>query len=237
MSARWHLGPVTGFHFWAVLVTSPEVLVFLFFMITDPKTAPRGGRARLAYAVSLGLLGALLIAPTTTEFASKVALLGSLAVVCLAMPVLRVLPRRLVHRRLAYGLPLAFVLYTGALVLATSSAPSTVAPTAIAARELPPIQIDASPGVQSQLDPATARVVATALVRSLPGAGTGRIRLSLEPGTDQGPPVAVAVFGGTTYLLHQVAAGRWALGSDVGPQPVETAPRGPEYRGRRSPGP
>ena len=119
MSARWHLGPVTGFHFWAVLVTSPEVLVFLFFMITDPKTAPRGGRARLAYAVSLGLLGALLIAPTTTEFASKVALLGSLAVVCLAMPVLRVLPRRLVHRRLAYGLPLAFVLYTGALVLAT----------------------------------------------------------------------------------------------------------------------
>ena len=84
MTARWHLGPVTGFHFWAVLVTSPEVLVFLFFMITDPKTAPRGGRARLVYAVSLGLLGALLIAPTTTEFASKVALLGALAIVCLA---------------------------------------------------------------------------------------------------------------------------------------------------------
>ena len=96
MSARWHLGPITGFHFWAVLVTSPEVLVFLFFMITDPKTAPRGPRARLVYAVSLGLLGALLIAPTTTEFASKVALLGSLAIVCLALPVLRMLPRRLV---------------------------------------------------------------------------------------------------------------------------------------------
>ena len=96
MTARWHLGPVTGFHFWAVLVTSPEVLVFLFFMITDPKTAPRGARARLVYAVSLGLLGALLIAPTTTEFASKVALLGSLAIVCLALPVLRALPRPLV---------------------------------------------------------------------------------------------------------------------------------------------
>ena len=41
MLARWHLGPITGFHFWLVLVTSPEVLVFLFFMITDPKTAPR----------------------------------------------------------------------------------------------------------------------------------------------------------------------------------------------------
>ena len=47
MTARWHLGPITGFHFWWVLVTSPEVLVFLFFMITDPKTAPRGAaRAR-----------------------------------------------------------------------------------------------------------------------------------------------------------------------------------------------
>ena len=48
MTARWHLGPISGFHFWWVLVTSPEVLVFLFFMITDPRTAPRGSRARLA---------------------------------------------------------------------------------------------------------------------------------------------------------------------------------------------
>jgi Na+-translocating ferredoxin:NAD+ oxidoreductase RnfD subunit len=233
MSARWHLGPVTGFHFWAVLVTSPEVLVFLFFMITDPKTAPRGARARLVYAVSLGLLGALLIAPTTTEFAAKVALLGSLAIVCVAMPVLRVLPRRLVHRRLAYALPLALVLYTGALVLATSSAPSKVAPDAIAARDLPPIQIAPSPSVQSQLDPGTARVVATALVQSLPGAGAGRIRMWLEPGTDQGPPVAVALFGGTTYRLHQVAGGRWALGSDTQPRQVETAPHGPVATGYR----
>src|SRR3954468_13016702 len=64
MRARWHLGPLSGFEFWWVLVASPEVLVFLFFMITDPKTAPRGGRARIVYATSLGLLAALLIAPT-----------------------------------------------------------------------------------------------------------------------------------------------------------------------------
>src|SRR4029077_20685316 len=111
MTARWHLGPITGFHFWSVLVTSPEVLVFFFFMITDPKTAPKGARARLVYAVSIGLLGALLIAPTTTEFASKVALLGSLAIVCLAMPVLRVLPWALARRRLAYALPAVLALY------------------------------------------------------------------------------------------------------------------------------
>ena len=42
ITARWHLGPVTGHYFWWVLVTSPEVLVFLFFMITDPKTTPQG---------------------------------------------------------------------------------------------------------------------------------------------------------------------------------------------------
>ena len=42
MTARWHLGPITGFEFWRVLVFSPEVLIFLFFMITDPKTTPSG---------------------------------------------------------------------------------------------------------------------------------------------------------------------------------------------------
>ena len=55
-------------------------------MITDPKTAPRGARARLVYAVSVGLLAALLIAPTRTEYATKVALLGALAIVCAARP-------------------------------------------------------------------------------------------------------------------------------------------------------
>ena len=51
MTARWHLGPIHGAFFWWVLITSPEVLVFLFFMITDPKTAPAGGRARIVYGV------------------------------------------------------------------------------------------------------------------------------------------------------------------------------------------
>ena len=83
LTARWHLGPVTGIHFWWLLITSPEVLVFLFFMITDPKTAPRDPRARVVYGVALGGLAALLIAPTTTEFAAKVALLSSLAIVCI----------------------------------------------------------------------------------------------------------------------------------------------------------
>src|SRR5207237_7195056 len=80
MTARWHLGPVTGFHFWAVLVTSPEVLVFLFFMITDPKTAPPSPRGRVVYAVAIGLLAALLAAPMPTDDWTKVALPGRLAI-------------------------------------------------------------------------------------------------------------------------------------------------------------
>ena len=88
MTARWHLGPVSDWYFWRVLAFSPEILVFLFFMITDPKTIPAGKVGRRVYAVSIGLLAALLLAPQTTEFGSKVAVLSSLAIVCAARPVL-----------------------------------------------------------------------------------------------------------------------------------------------------
>ena len=40
MTAAWHVGPIEGAEFWWLLVSSPEILVFLFFMITDPKTTP-----------------------------------------------------------------------------------------------------------------------------------------------------------------------------------------------------
>ena len=75
MTARWHLGPVSDWYFWQVLAFSPEILVFLFFMITDPKTIPSGRTGRRVYAVAIGLLAALLAAPQTTEFATKVAVL------------------------------------------------------------------------------------------------------------------------------------------------------------------
>ena len=86
MTARWHLGPITGWSFWWLLVTSPEILIFLFFMITDPMTIPKGRVARVVYSVCVGLLATLLIAPQTTEFASKVAVLSALALVCAARP-------------------------------------------------------------------------------------------------------------------------------------------------------
>ncbi|HEX4747537.1 MAG TPA: FG-GAP-like repeat-containing protein [Gaiellaceae bacterium] len=82
MTAAWHVGTIEGWEFWRLLVTSPEILVFLFFMITDPKTIPSSAGARRAYAVGVGLLATILIAPQTTEFATKVAILAALALVC-----------------------------------------------------------------------------------------------------------------------------------------------------------
>jgi hypothetical protein len=78
MVAAWSPTPVCDGRFWTVLVTSPEILVFLFFMITDPKTIPSGRAARVAFAAGLGLLSVLMIAPHATEYASKVGLLASL---------------------------------------------------------------------------------------------------------------------------------------------------------------
>ncbi len=48
MTAAWHVGPIEGREFWWLLVSSPEILVFLFFMITDPKTIPAGRAGRRA---------------------------------------------------------------------------------------------------------------------------------------------------------------------------------------------
>ncbi len=97
-TANWNLGPVANGYFWKVLVTSPEVFIFLAFMITDPRTAPETARGRRVYAIGIGLLGALLIAPMQTEFWAKVALLGALTIACAARPLL-ILAKEAIERR------------------------------------------------------------------------------------------------------------------------------------------
>jgi Na+-translocating ferredoxin:NAD+ oxidoreductase RnfD subunit len=93
MTARWAFAPVCGADFWRVVVTSPEVLIFLFFMITDPRTVPAGRVARIVFGLLVAALATLLIAPQPTEFGAKVGLLASLVLVCAARPVLEaVLP-------------------------------------------------------------------------------------------------------------------------------------------------
>jgi Na+-translocating ferredoxin:NAD+ oxidoreductase RnfD subunit len=93
MIARWAFAPVCGFDFWRVIVISPEVLIFLFFMITDPKTVPAGRVGRVVFGLLVAVVSTVLMAPQTNEFGTKVALLGGLVVVCAARPILdRLLP-------------------------------------------------------------------------------------------------------------------------------------------------
>jgi len=78
ITAAWSLRPVCGFDFWLVVMTSPELLIFLFFMITDPKTIPTGRSPRILFSVLLGIACTLLMASPGTEFGAKVGLLAGL---------------------------------------------------------------------------------------------------------------------------------------------------------------
>jgi hypothetical protein len=60
-AAVWHSGPVGGLSYWADIALSPELLVFAFFMMSDPQTAPKVPRARIGFgaltaAIALALL-------------------------------------------------------------------------------------------------------------------------------------------------------------------------------------
>ena len=93
MTANWAFAPVCGSDYWRVIVTSPEVLIFLFFMITDPKTVPGGQVGRVAFGALVAVASTLLMAPQTNEFGTKVGLLAGLVVICAGRPILdRVLP-------------------------------------------------------------------------------------------------------------------------------------------------
>lgn len=88
MTARWNLGPVAGWQYWTTLALSPEVLIFLFFMITDPRTSARGRTAGMLYAGGVAAASSVLIAFQTTEYATKVALLSGLVLVCAGRPLI-----------------------------------------------------------------------------------------------------------------------------------------------------
>ncbi|HVS07265.1 MAG TPA: hypothetical protein VHK65_14035 [Candidatus Dormibacteraeota bacterium] len=82
MVASWHVAPMCGVELWQILVSSPELLVFGLFMIPDPRTVPDGPVARVAFGIVVAILAVLLIGPTTLEFWTKTAILGSLVIAC-----------------------------------------------------------------------------------------------------------------------------------------------------------
>ncbi len=205
MTARWHLGEITGFYFWRVLITSPEILVFLFFMITDPKTSPKGTRARVVYSISIALLATLLIASVRTEYWSKVAVLGALALVCLARALYRWLAPELELRRrwILAAVAGAALAYTGALYAAGIPA----RPHASAFRyrgPLPAITILPSKGGLAKIGRKDARRVVRDALGGL--SDSDRVRLSrvaiwLVPGAQAMTPVIRVYPQAVTYQL------------------------------------
>jgi Na+-translocating ferredoxin:NAD+ oxidoreductase RnfD subunit len=87
MTANWAFAPVCGGDYYRIVVTSPELLIYAYFMVTDPPTVPAGRVARIVFAICAGLSTTLLMAPQADEFATKVALLGGLTILLLAHPV------------------------------------------------------------------------------------------------------------------------------------------------------
>ena len=82
MIASWYATPMCGWQLWQILVTSPEVLIFAFFMVPDPRTVPDGQVGRFVFGVLVALLSVVLIGPTTLEFWTKTAILASLVFAC-----------------------------------------------------------------------------------------------------------------------------------------------------------
>src|SRR3954447_591950 len=88
MTANWAFAPVCGTDYWRVIVTSPETMIFLFFMITDPKTVPGGRVGRVLFGALVAIASVLGMATQSDEFGTKVALLTGLVVMCAARPLI-----------------------------------------------------------------------------------------------------------------------------------------------------
>lgn len=97
--ATWHDGPVSGAFYWYTVAFSPELLIFVFFMISDPQTAPKLPLGRIIYAVTTAFVAAGLILVQTTEYGIKVAILSSLVATCALVPAIERLSRRIAERR------------------------------------------------------------------------------------------------------------------------------------------
>jgi Na+-transporting NADH:ubiquinone oxidoreductase subunit NqrB len=86
--AIWSTTPVCGATYTRDICTSPELLIFVFYMMSDPRTAPSTRRGRAIYGALTAVLAAGLIHLQPTEYGVKVALLGALTLVCSIVPLI-----------------------------------------------------------------------------------------------------------------------------------------------------
>lgn len=178
MTAAWSVQPLCGADFWQVVMTSPEVLIFLFFMITDPKTTPVSAGSRVAFGLTLGFLCALLMAPQSDEFSTKVALLGGLV---LLTPVRAVFegrplwagsPRRLFWRGVVIGAAASVLGTTLVATAAPGFGPASPAVPLVGIEielaALPPVTVDPEVGsLNLELNPSQVDLLAVTLAENL----------------------------------------------------------------------
>ena len=124
--ASWHDGPVGGSFYWLTIALSPELLIFVFFMITDPQTAPRNRLGRLIYASLTAVVCAALVLVQSTEFGIKVAILSSLVLTCALTPAIDRLAARIQARRAGAPRPELERLPIGPRILAAAKKPVLV---------------------------------------------------------------------------------------------------------------
>ena len=243
MTARWHVGQVCGGSFWSVLALSPEILVFMFFMITDPRTTPAGRVARAVYGAFVAFLATLLVAPARTEFSTKVGVLAGLVVVCAARPVVeRLLAARGGRLRVpALAAVVAVALGAGVLVVAGMRArpagavagPVTEGRFAGPAASIPPVAIDPSvQRIDTSITPPLAQAMGQDVVSDLAARGPAVyvfdrmtvvvVRNPLRP--QDAPRIGMAVHGtrngapyGATFVLSPLPGGHYAIGAGLAP--------------------
>ena len=197
MTARWHLGPVEGIHLWTILAFSPEILVFLFFMLTDPKTVPAGRPQRLLFGISVACVAALLVAVSPTEFWAKVAVLGALTIVCAVRPLAALLastrPKRALLVALGAILGLAYLATLLAASTTTRAAPLSLTRPVTKVERVPMVVIRPSKSVDAKLDRPSAVQIAVDLQRRRSATKLRRVTVWLEARSDQFPAIVAVL--------------------------------------------
>ncbi|HUY72302.1 MAG TPA: FG-GAP-like repeat-containing protein, partial [Gaiellaceae bacterium] len=222
---------------------SPEVFIFLAFMITDPRTAPETRGGRRIYAIGIGLLGVLLIAPMQSEFWAKVALLGALTIACAARPFL-ILAKEAIERRqhdagwraerLRHRRPVLGVLavsgaacFAGVIVVAGSPARSVPALSVSSLGSGVAVEIEHTTGVVA-ITPQTGRQIAASAIDDLRLVSIALSRRDAAQATDAAggtylselkARIAKSAGGSIVVPTYRIAAAELRLQQAVGQAP------------------
>jgi hypothetical protein len=190
MVASWQLAPICGQGLWQIVVTSPEVLVFAFFMVPDPRTVPEGRIPRIVFGLAVALFSVLLLGPTTLEFWTKTAILASLVVACgLRFPVAAFLARgeRGGGRR-SFQLPalaFVFIFSTGFLPLSADLStryPQPAAGLSDGSTPSVPLSVGSGPGIAGWVNTAASGALPAPGKAAVPAAASARVlRLPAVP--------------------------------------------------------